>query len=330
MVLDPDNVFWLTGIWELHDQAFLLLNRGTWTGLARTSASVEPRDFELIPNSGGGPDWLRGAQLITGDQIPVDAEPPLQLLRAFRGRRLISAPGEIEAERQVKDASEIATIVRNVEILNDALRQIGRRIRPGTSELQLWSGLEGLLRDAVHGDVGMEGNLASGAERTLEDDPHPVDRQIVQGDLVLLDAYPRLNGYYADLTRTWSCGPAAPELKRMYSAIASALDTVSSLLRPGAVGGRRDQAARNVLTEAGFPEAYAHHTGHGFGVKQQESPWLKPGSNDILKEGMVVAVEPACYLAGLGGMRLEQDFLITRDGARPLGDIAFSLEGEAP
>jgi Xaa-Pro aminopeptidase len=291
--------------------------------------SVELPDLDLIPIRDDGPDWLRASGLITQDQIRVDAEPPVELLRAFGGKRLISARAELEAERQVKDASEIATIEHNVEVLNNALRHVGRLIRPGISELQLWSRLEGLLRDAVHGEVGMEGNLATGPERTLEEDPHPVHRELVRGDLVLLDAYPRLNGYYADLTRTWACGPAAPELKRVHDAIASALDRVSSLLRPGAVSERLDQAARDVLAEAGFPEAYAHHTGHGFGVKQQESPWLKPGSNDVLKEGMVVAVEPACYLAGLGGMRLEQDFLITRDGAKPLGDIAFSLGSEA-
>ena len=84
-----------------------------------------------------------------------------------------------------------------------------------------------------------------------------------------------------------------------------------------------------MLANEGYPSAYGHHTGHGFGVKQQEAPWLRPGSTDVLQAGMVIAVEPACYLPGLGGVRLEQDFLVTDRGARPLGDTSFALAPEA-
>jgi Xaa-Pro aminopeptidase len=329
LVWDPDNVFWLTGQWSWRDRVWLLLDGGVWRCIAPAGISP-PAGVELMAAADGDLARALAARPIARRPrraLPVDRPVAGPLAGALRHRGWIDVGGQLEEARQVKDAVEVAIISRNVAVLDRALRALGRLIRAGRSERDLWSELDRLLR--AHGTEGLEltGNLASGP-RTLEDDPQAGVRRLALGDLILIDAYPRMAGYYADLTRTWVCGRPDPDLERAYVAVARALETVAAAVRPGVGGRELDRVARHALAQEGYPDAYRHHTGHGFGVKQQERPWLAPESTDVLEPSMVIAVEPACYLRGVGGVRLEQDFLVTDRGALPLAGGRLSLEPE--
>jgi Xaa-Pro aminopeptidase len=323
-VCDPDNVYWLSGSRDLRGRASLLFDGRDWKCLVE-SGRVRSRPGLPAFLAEGAAGWAEHLLSVRADQLGVDGAPGPHLSSALGPRDWIDVSRQIELRRQLKDQTEINLVTWNVSVLNEALKVVAFMIEPGRREFDLWAKLESELRHHAGEDVEITGNLGSG-QRTLEHDPHATEAVIRLGDPVLLDAYPRLHGYYADLTRTWVCGAPRSEFARAHAAVGRALKSVASRLSPGAIGGELDRLARKALEESGYPRAYSHHTGHGFGVKQQESPWLRQSSQDVLEKGMVIAVEPACYLPGMGGVRIEQDFLITEEGAQPLGDTTFSLD----
>jgi Xaa-Pro aminopeptidase len=278
-------------------------------------------DMELI-DLGAKPLGTTLESLVGRHQFVVAGDPHGDWFAQVAGR--CTGSGDLLAdERSAKDVVEQALIADNVARLGRALEALSQLIQPGYSELELWSALADELA-SPDDSIELAGNLASGP-RTLEPDPHAVDRHIENGELVLLDAYPRIGGYHADLTRTWACGEIDPRLGRVYDAVLAALAAVAMHLRPGALGGDLDRVARSELESHGLPGDFPHHTGHGFGVKQQEPPWLRPGSTDVLRADCVIAVEPGCYLEGLGGVRIEQDFLVRDDATVELGPPIASL-----
>lgn len=217
--------------------------------------------------------------------------------------------------QQRKDDDEVARIRANAQVLDRALQAVRDLITPGRREAELWAALLAVLADQVGDEVLPAGNLATG-RRTLEDDPHAIQRALIAGDPVLLDAYPIISGYAVGLCRTWFCGPPAEPMRRAHTALGTTLTEVERLLRPLVTAGDIDALAREVLAaELGGP-SYPHHTGHGIGVRQQKRPWLIPHSADVLAPGMVIAIELGCYLPEHGGVRLEHNFLPVGTQAR--------------
>ena len=252
--------------------------------------------------------------------------PGRALASLIAGRPYVHATvGDVlAAERARKDRVEQAIIAGNVACLGRALNRVTRCLVPGATELELWNALTDELH-TTDDAVELAGNLAAGP-RSLDPDPHATRRRFRAGEPVLLDAYPRIAGYHADLTRTWAIGSASPALEKVYGGVRAALLAVATRLRPRVSGGDLDRLARRELESRGLPGDFPHHTGHGFGVKQQEPPWLRPQSNDVIAVDSVIAVEPACYISGLGGVRLEQDFLVREDKTIELGPPITSFE----
>ena len=239
---------------------------------------------------------------------------PIRHIELVDGRLLMS---EL---RQYKDAVEVEIMVRNARAVRDALDAAGGALRPGVTELEIWAVIASSLRSNEPASLEIYGNCASGP-RTVEPDPHATSRVITEHDPVLLDVYPRIDGYFADLTRTWCCGGATREMGRMVDAVDETLIRLAAMVSPGVSGVELDREAKAVLASCGYPNAYAHHTGHGLGVKQQERPWVRRRSPDVIREGMIIALEPACYVEGIGGVRLENEYLVTSDGAALLTEL---------
>jgi Xaa-Pro aminopeptidase len=235
------------------------------------------------------------------------------------GPRPVLVPTErlIERARLVKDADEIAT-----------MREAGRRIartataaaelaRPGRTERQIAAGVDTLVRDAGFERPAFETIVASGPNSAL---PHarPGDRVLQEGDGVVLDFGGVYDGYCVDLTRTVQLGDAGPEFRRLFEAVADAHTAALAAVRPAARGSDVDRAARVVLEQHGLGEAFGHGTGHGLGLEVHEEPRLGlviEGQPDpVLEPGMVFTVEPGAYLEGVGGVRIEDDVLVTRHG----------------
>ncbi|NWG20972.1 MAG: aminopeptidase P family protein [Chloroflexi bacterium] len=225
----------------------------------------------------------------------------------------------------VKDAVAQQAIRARVAILDRAFAVAARTIRPGVSEMQVFTAIYAEIALAIGAQPALACVFGSGP-RTLLDEPQPSDRVLEPGDVVLIDLFPTLRGYVADYTRCFVVGPATDAQRAQHMALERALAAVEQVLRPGVSAADIDRIARHSIEEAGYgPWCYQHHTGHGFGLLAPEPPWLIPADTTRLEAGMVLAVEPGIYHPVHGGMRLEGNYLITANGCESLTGYPATL-----
>lgn len=219
--------------------------------------------------------------------------------------------------RAVKDPSEVEALERAAAVLSPALDRIRAAIRPGVSERSLALAVREALAAAGADDVSFEPITLTGPNSAL---PHgwPGARAIAPGEVVLVDFGALVDGYCSDITRTFTVGRPSPEVAEVYAVVSAALRAGIAAVRPGALPGEVDAAARRVIDEAGYGAHFTHRVGHGIGLEAHEAPWLHDGYRRPLEPGMVVTVEPGIYLPGRFGVRIEEMVLVTEDGHRVL------------
>jgi Xaa-Pro aminopeptidase len=235
---------------------------------------------------------------------------------------LVPTRGCVEALRQVKDAGEVARMERAAAIADEALASVVpllvRAEAESVTEAFLAAALDHAMRVRGAEDSAFETIVASGPNSAK---PHarPSDRQIRSGDPVVIDFGAIYEGYRSDMTRTFCVGGEPDgELARVFSVVAESQRVGVAAVAPGVVTGDVDRACRDVIAEAGWAERFEHGTGHGVGLDIHEAPSVGPGATAILAPGVVATVEPGVYLAGVGGVRIEDTLVVVEDGRRPL------------
>jgi Xaa-Pro aminopeptidase len=234
----------------------------------------------------------------------------------------------VEDARAVKDASEVATIRDAAARLGPVAAAVFRAVRAGQRERAVAAALESAVREAGYERLAFDTIVASGPNAAL---PHyrAGDRILGTGDLVVLDFGGVLDGYCCDLTRTVSIGPPSAEARRLYTAVYDAHQAAIAAIRPGVESTAVDAAARGVLEARGLGAAFGHGTGHGLGLDVHEDPRITRPRPDVpsvpLVPGMVFTVEPGAYLAGFGGVRIEDDVLVTETGCEVLTTVPREL-----
>ncbi len=215
--------------------------------------------------------------------------------------------------RRVKDAWEQQQIRRAAAITDDALAALRAEIRLGATERQLAHRLEQLLQERGSEGLSFPTILGFGPRSAL---PHsaPSDRPLQRGDLVVLDFGAVVNGYHSDMTRSHVAGAALPWQQRMHDTVARAQQAALALLRPGACGRALDAASAAVLAGSEFAAHAGPGLGHGVGLVLHEQPFMHGGCDALLQAGEIVTVEPGIYIRGEGGLRIEDDVLVTPDG----------------
>lgn len=231
----------------------------------------------------------------------------------------------LRAWRRVKDVSEIEAIRDRVAGLDSAFAATRDAIRPGLTELHLQAVIHEQLQASTAESLRLDANLGSGPLSAMSD-PHATTRKLEDGDLVLVDLYPRLEGYVADLTRTFVVGHPTAEQTERWAIVREALSAAERLLGPRTDVREIDAAVRSVLARAGAGEL-PHHVGHGIGIDGWEAPWIGSAADGRLEVGNVVAIEPGLYVQGWGGMRLEANYVIRAEGAERLDRFPESLTG---
>ncbi|MFS6531103.1 Xaa-Pro peptidase family protein [Microbacterium aurugineum] len=272
-------------------------------------------------------DWVDGEDpyaLVTsavGDAARVgvsDALPALHVLPIGDrlGVRLELATPVLREGRMIKDAEEIAELRRAGEAIDAVHRRVHEWLRAGRTEREVAADIAEAIVAEGHRTVEfvIVGSGPNGA------DPHHEvsDRVIEEGDIVVVDiggAVP--SGYNSDSTRTYVVGTPAPAAAERIAVLVRAQQAAVDAVRPGATAAEVDAAARSVLTDAGLGEAFVHRTGHGIGVSVHEEPYIAPGNDLVLREGMAFSIEPGIYFAGEWGARIEDIVVVTaEDGER--------------
>jgi Xaa-Pro aminopeptidase len=243
-------------------------------------------------------------------------------------RTLVPTDRLIERRRAVKDRVEIETLRSAAGLLSRVARQVPAFVSPGRSELQVAADIDAAIRAAGFERPAFETIVASGPNSAR---PHarPGSRLLADGDGVVLDFGGVYDGYCVDLTRTLHVGAATPALRRLAAAVREAHAAAIAAVRPGVRPSEIDAAARGVLSAHGLGEAFGHGTGHGLGLEVHEDPRISklPGAlpDDPVVPGMIFTIEPGAYVEGLGGVRIEDDVLVTTDGCEVLTDVPIDV-----
>jgi Xaa-Pro aminopeptidase len=175
----------------------------------------------------------------------------------------------------------------------------------------------GTLCELSGGASVLEGDLGGGV-RASNPDAKPTLERLALGDALMVDIYSGVGGYFADTTRNFVVGEPSGEQKAIHAILEEALAAGEGALRPGMRACDVDAVVRGVIGEAGYASSFPHHSGHAYGLFQQERPFLIPAEIMPLEAGMIVTLEPGIYIEGWGGMRLEGNYLITDSGFRRL------------
>ncbi|NJN65426.1 MAG: aminopeptidase P family protein [Chloroflexaceae bacterium] len=226
--------------------------------------------------------------------------------------------------RMVKDAAELAAMAEAVRIIETALRATIAHIRPGLTERQLSAIWSNEIRAAGAEGESFENIVASGPNSA---NPHHTsgDRPIQVGDLVLLDGGAMYHGYASDITRVVALGEPGPMARQIYDLVLRANAAGRAAVRPGVTGEQVDQASRQVIADGGYGKQFLHRTGHGLGMECHEPPSIVAGNHEPLAVGTTFTIEPGIYLEGIGGVRIEDDVVVTDEGGRSLTSFGREL-----
>jgi Xaa-Pro aminopeptidase len=229
--------------------------------------------------------------------------------------------------RKVKDDHEIDLVRKSIGVAEEAFEAIRSELKPGQTENYL-AGLLGFeLRSRGASDSSFPVIVATGSNSSL---PHyrPQETLVQRDQPLLIDWGALYKGYCSDLTRTMMLGRVSATMKKIYQVVLQAQKEAIAFLRPGVTTLQADRVARNVIEKAGFAKEFGHGLGHGIGREIHELPTLrKTGGEEELRPGMIVTVEPGIYIPGEGGVRIEDDVLITHSGREVLSSLEKSFEG---
>ncbi len=245
---------------------------------------------------------------------------------------LVAAEGIVEGARACKDSYEMAKLREGARRLSAVARGVVEDVRRGRSEREIALAIDCRIRTAGFERAAFDTIVASGPNAAL---PHarPGERTLTESDLVVLDFGGVYDSYCVDLTRTVSMGPASARGRDVHAAVREAHDCAIRAVAPAASRFAIDAAAREALGRHGLADAFGHGTGHGLGLEVHENPRIarrRAGVDDAVADeavaaGMVFTIEPGAYIPGWGGVRIEDDVLVTDAGVELLTDVPTEL-----
>ena len=229
-------------------------------------------------------------------------------------------------QRKVKDDHEVDLIRKSIAVAEEAFNAVREEIEVGQSEAYLAGLMHLELRSRGADGVSFNPIVAAGANSSL---PHyaPGETLVQQDQPLLFDWGATYGGYCSDMTRTFMLGQVSERMKKIYRTVLAAQEEAIRFIRPGVTTRQVDQVARDVIERAGFGKQFGHGLGHGIGRDIHEMPFMRrTGEGEELRPGMVITVEPGIYLPGEGGVRIEDDVLVTHSGREVLTTLDKSFE----
>ncbi|MDQ3572008.1 MAG: aminopeptidase P family protein [Actinomycetota bacterium] len=323
------SVRWLTGFSGTSGLAIVGAGRREFLTDSRyteRAAAEVPAEFERTTLKGRLVPEL--AKHLSGRVGFDDSQTSVRTLAKLReaaadGVELVPTTGLVGSLRRAKDAREVEAIAAASGLADGVFEMLAERNLKGRTEREVKLVAEARIRE-LGAEPSFPTIVASGPNGAL---PHAEasDREIGEGELVVIDMGAKLDGYCSDGTRTFACGEVTGEEREVYEVVRRAQQESLDALHVGLSGSEADAVSRIVIEEAGYGDYYGHGLGHGVGLEVHEAPRLGKTSDDVLAAGDVVTVEPGVYLPGRFGVRIEDLVAITEDGLRNLSGTAKEL-----
>lgn len=239
------------------------------------------------------------------------------LMKTFNGVTFTSAEEKLHEMRMIKDEKELAILRQAAELADFGVEVGVNAIAQGKTELEILATIEFELKKKGISKMSFDTMVLTG-EKTAAPHGRPGMDKIQKGDFVLFDLGVILDGYCSDITRTVAFGDINEKQREVYETVLKAQIAAVNASKPGVEIGSIDKTARSIITEAGYGEYFTHRIGHGLGIDVHEFPSLNETNTRLLATGMTYTIEPGIYLPGVGGVRIEDDVYITKDGVEIL------------
>lgn len=331
LITDPKHVYYLTGflsnpherflgvVFQSGNEPFLILP-ALDEEAARAASSIQKiithqdtdDPYQLLKSQLNGPLGTIGLEK---EQVTVARFERLQETLSFS--RYMDVGPWLRELRLRKSEAEIDKMKLAVKLIEQVLTETLHKVKEGVTENELVAEVEFQIRKLGADGPSFDSMVLSGEKTAL---PHgvPGSRQIRRGDLLMFDIGVYKDGYASDITRTFAVGELSEELTRIYNTVLAANEAAIAVIRPGVTFASIDKAARDVIDAAGYGPYFIHRLGHGLGIDVHEFPSVHGQNEYLLAEGNVFTVEPGIYVPGVGGVRIEDDVLVTSSGVEVL------------
>lgn len=305
VLITPDKAFFLTDFRYMTQASQQVIG----FEIVQHAADVTDTLKELLSTQGVKRLGFEGADMVYSTYVKYEAD--------LKPVEMVPANGLVEQLRIFKDDEELAVMKEAAELADRTFVHMLDVLKPGITELEASLELEFFMRKHGASGTAFDTIVASGERSAL---PHGVasEKVIEKNDLVTMDFGALYKGYCSDITRTVLVGEANQKQREIYDIVLEAQQYTVEHIRPGMTGREADALARDIIARYGYGEQFGHSTGHGLGMECHEAPRVSKLSDDILLPGMVVTVEPGIYIPGFGGVRIEDDVIMTETGCRRL------------
>jgi Xaa-Pro dipeptidase len=337
------NVFYLSGLYtDPHERVLgvVVLPEGepfmVCPGMERSQAKGAGWTYEIVGYSDSEDPWAKMQEALAGlgvtaaSSIAVEKETlPYargeKLLGMFNDSKLVGAEVLLNELRLIKEESELETL-REAARLADYGVEVGvAALKEGVTEMEVLAKIEYELKKKGISQMSFSTMVLFG-EKAGQPHGKPGLRKLQKGDFVLFDLGVVLDGYCSDITRTVAFGDLDEKRREIYDTVLQAQLKALEASKPGTRIGDLDVIARNHITEAGYGDNFPHRIGHGLGIDVHEFPSMSDNNDGVLREGMTYTIEPGIYIDDIGGVRIEDDVVVTADGYETLTKYPKELQ----
>ena len=326
LVSDLPGVFWLTGFTGSFGSAIVTADGGIFLSDSRYTLQAREQvsglSVETFANPTRFEDFLSeqlqklGVNRLGFDHNSVTVARLAQWKSKTESVEWIAADDPIVDLRMIKSDEEVSRIRTACQLADDAMKHLFERVRPGISEIELLIELETFLRR--HSSETSFAPIIVSGPRSARPHGTPSDKLLEEGEFVTFDLGARVDGYCSDITRTIVVGKASDRHREVYNAVLEGEQAGVAALVAGANGREIDAMVRSILGEKDLAQYFGHGLGHGLGALVHDTGRLSPTMDQEIRNGQVWTVEPGVYIEGFGGVRIEDDVLVTPDGPETL------------
>ncbi|MBO5160056.1 MAG: Xaa-Pro peptidase family protein [Lachnospiraceae bacterium] len=248
----------------------------------------------------------------------------LKLQEIYGAENIIDVDEEMSMLRAVKSENEIEVIRYAYKIAQAGMDKVAEIIRPGMTEREIAAEAEYVMRKMGSEGMGIDTMVASGKDHTMPILARITDREVKDGDLVVVTLAPRYQGYHGAVARPFFIGKQSDTIMNVFELVKQAQEQTAAKLRPGVTAKEVDETSREVLNNAGIGNHFVYTGVHSTGVIEFEAPILASKSDVVIEKNMVYSIDIPIFITEWGGMRLENGYLITENGPEPLNDLDTS------